>query len=156
MPLVIATMFTRENSDTKGSNEAIKYEYFLSQILMNVLQQEGIDGVAYLSRQLRNEYPYTVCLAIPIVGADDENEYGNLIECYEMTDPISFDKNRIGFNGEKRSYINEIWYQNPEREFEGDIPLLEYNEEEKYYRDMPFSYFDDYLINQKHTKFEGA
>ena len=54
-PLVIATMFTITSSDEErrkfdGEN-AIKAEYLLSQVIMNVLSKAGIDGVAYLSRQ---------------------------------------------------------------------------------------------------------
>ena len=83
-PLVIATMFSIKTSDderAKKYNETIKYEYLLSQVLMNVLQKEGIDGVAYLSRQGNDDfqYPQMVCLAIPVTNINSEDEYGDLI-----------------------------------------------------------------------------
>ena len=33
------------------------------------------------------QYPQMVCLAIPITDINEENEYGDLIKCYEMTKP---------------------------------------------------------------------
>lgn len=42
-PLVIATSFSIKN------DERIKYQYLISQILMKVANENGIDGIAYLS-----------------------------------------------------------------------------------------------------------
>lgn len=96
-PFVIATMFTIKTPDgvrRKKYKETTKYEYLLSQILMNVLHKAGIDGVAYLSRQGEDDfqYPQMVCLAIPVTDTYDKNEYGDLIKCFDITRPVLFNK----------------------------------------------------------------
>lgn len=162
-PLVIATMFTIKTSDEKREkeyNETVKYEYLLSQVLMNVLQKEGIDGVAYLSRQGKDDfqYPQMVCLAIPVIDISSGNEYGDLINCYEMANPVLFN----GFNDnvyfEKKSYINEKWPTHLEYEWgkrENFNAKVDYGGEEVFYQETPFSRMDDYLVNQNHMKFDG-
>ena len=160
-PLVIATMFTIKISDKDREekyHETIKYEYLLSQVLMNVLQNEGIDGVAYLSRQGRDDfqYPQMICLAIPVTDINSENEYGDLINCYEMTKPVLFN----GFNDdmycEKKSYINEKWPTHLKYEWgkrENINAKVDYEGEEVFYQDTIFSRMDDYLVNQKYIRF---
>ncbi len=160
-PLVIATMFTIKTSDEvrkKSYGEKNKYEYLLSQVLMNVLQKVGIDGVAYLSRQGKDDfqYPQMICLAIPINDISEDDEYGELINFFVMTPPVLYN----GFSGdstyERRSYINEkypnyvdySWGQ--EENFNAKV---EYNGEIVFYEDIPYSKFDDYLVNLEHKKF---
>ena len=79
-PLAIATMYTIHTSDEERRqkyNETNKSEYLLSQILMTSLKKAGIDGVAYLSRQGKDDFqfPQMVCLAIPVMGASEQNEW---------------------------------------------------------------------------------
>lgn len=149
-PLVIATMFTIETSDDdrkKIYHETIKYEYLLSQVLMNVLKKEGIDGVAYLSRRGNDDfqYPQMVNLAIPVTDISEEHEYGDLINCYVMTKPVLFKTGNNDIHFKKRSYINEtaeIWGS--------DAAKVDYEGEHILYKKIPFSQMDDYLINQRH------
>lgn len=161
-PLVIATMFTIKTSDgdrKKKYNEMIKYEYLLSQVLMNVLQKVGIDGVAYLSRQGKDDfqYPQMVCLAIPVNDMDENEEYGDLINDYVMTSPViynGFSDNRIY---EKRSYINENYPKYTDcssQQYENINAQVDIENEIKFYEDTLYSKFDDYLVNQEHTKLE--
>lgn len=97
-PLVIATMFTITSSDEErkkadGEN-AIKAEYLLSEVLMNVLSKSGIDGGAYLSTQSKDEfqYPQMVCLAILVNDVSKDEEYGELINDFEMTLPVLYNE----------------------------------------------------------------
>lgn len=163
-PLVIATMFTIKTSDSereKKYNETVKYEYLLSQVLMKVLHKEGIDGVAYLSRQGNDDfqYPQMVCLAIPVTNINSEDEYGDLIKCYEMTKPVLFSKFDENMHFEKKSYINEKWpthlkYELCEGERENYSAKVYYEGKEVFYQDIPFSRMDNYLVSQEHMKFE--
>lgn len=163
-PLVIATMFTVKTSDDereKKYNEKVKYEYLLSQVLMDVLQKEGIDGVAYLSRQGKDDfqYPQMVCLAIPVTDISSENEYGNLIKCYEMTKPVLFSGFDENIHYEKKSYINEKWpvhlrYELCEGEKENYSAKVDYEGKEVFYQDIPFSRMDNFLVSQEHMKFD--
>lgn len=159
-PLVIATMFTIKTSDKDRKekyHETIKYEYLLSQVLMNVLQKEGIDGVAYLSRQGKDDFqfPQMVCLAIPITDINSENEYGDLINCYEMTKPILINDK---MHNEKKSYINEKWpmyYKQKWDNAENINAKVYYAEQEIFYQETPFSKVDDYMVNQEYLDFDG-
>lgn len=163
-PLVIATMFTIKTSDDireKKYNETVKYEYLLSQVMMNVLQKEGIDGVAYLSRQGTDDfkYPQMVCLAIPVMNINSEDEYGNLIKCYEMTKPYLFNEFNENIHFEKKSYINEKWpthikYECCEGERENYNAKVDYEGKEVFYQDISFSKMDNYLVNQDHIRFD--
>lgn len=162
-PLVIATMFTVKTSDEereKKYNENIKYEYLLSQVLMNVLQKEGIDGVAYLSRQGKDDfqYPQMVCLAIPVTDISSENEYGDLINCYEMTNPVLFNGFNDNVHFEKKSYINEKWPAHLKYEWgkrENFNAKVDYKGHDMFYQETPFSKIDDYMVNQEYLKFDG-
>lgn len=160
-PLVIATMFTIKTSDEvrkKSYGEKNKYEYLLSQVLMNVLQKVGIDGVAYLSRQGKDDfqYPQMICLAIPINDISEDDEYGELINDFVMTPPVLYNGFSDDRTYEKRSYINENYSKYVDcswGEEENFNAKVEYNGEIVFYEDIPYSKFDDYLANQTHEKF---
>lgn len=157
-PLVIATMFTIKTCDDKRKNlygETTKYEYLLSQILMNVLKKEGIDGVAYLSRQGKDDfqYPQMVCLAIPVIDNDSENEYGNLINYYNMTKPVLYNNLDVDTSFEEKSYINTNYPEHSKYEggeTENYNAKVYYNSQEIFYQQTPFSRIDDYMVNQEH------
>ena len=159
-PLAIATMFTIKTSDEvrkKNYGEKNKYEYLLSQVLMNVLQKVGIDGVAYLSRQSKDDfqYPQMICLAIPINNISEDDEYGELINDFVMTFPVLFNGFSDDSTYERRSYINEKYSKYEDYSWgqkENYNPKVDYNGELVFYEDIPYSKFDDYLVNQEHKK----
>ena len=161
-PLVIATMFTITSSDEErrkfdGEN-AIKAEYLLSQVIMNVLSKAGIDGVAYLSRQGKDDfqYPQMVCLAIPIDDSNEENQYGELINSYVMTPPVLYNGFSDDITYEEKSYINEKYPRMSKHswgENENYSAKIDFDGKQVFYQDTPFSKMDDYLINQAHRKF---
>lgn len=142
-PLIMATSFTIKNPDKEK-----RYEYLLSQVLIKVLNDAGIDGVAYLSAQGESEfeYPQFVNLAIPIKDTDENNKYGKLINYFEMTEPVLYNEFVKDKENKNKSYINEIYSKsdyNSHVVFKGkDIP----------YQETKFSSFDDYLINQKYMR----
>lgn len=159
-PLVLATMCTIKTDDEtreKTYGENFKAEYLLSQIIIEQLNKTGVDGIAYLSRQGKNDlqYPQMVCLAIPILDANAENEYGNLINCYDMTRPILFNGIKIDNTYKKRSYINS----NYPKYLDGSLSKIEnytakidYEGKEVFYEDTIYSKVDDYLVNLEHMK----
>lgn len=161
-PLVIATMFTITSSDEErkkidGEN-AIKDEYLLSQILMKVLSRSGIDGVAYLSRQCKDDfqYPQMVCLAIPITDISEDDQYGEFIKNFVMTPPILYKEFHDDKMQEKGSYINEKYPKVSKHswgENENYMAKIDFDGKEEFYQDTPFSKMDDYLINLEHRKF---
>lgn len=157
-PLVIATMFTVHTPDKerKECGEKVKYEYLLSQVLMNVLQKVEIDGVAYLSRQGKDEfeYPQMVCLAIPVNDINEQDEYGELINDFVMTSPVLYNACINADIYKRRSYINEKYpkYLKDEQR-ENFNAKVDYEGQTVFYQDTPYSKFDDYLINQVHRKF---
>lgn len=161
-PLVIATMFTIRTPDEvreKTYGEEIKYEYLLSQVLMNVLQKENvkIDGVAYLSRQGKDDfqYPQMICLAVPINDISEDDEYGELINDFVMTPPVLYNGFSDDSTYERRSYINEKYPKYVDYSWEQEENFnakVEYNGEIVFYEDIPYSKFDDYLVNQEHKK----
>lgn len=161
-PLVIATMFTITSSDEErkkiDGEDAIKAEYLLSQILMKVLSKSGIDGVAYISRQGKDDfqYPQMVCLAIPINDSNKENEYGELINNYVMTPPVLYNGFSDDITYEEKSYINEKYPRMSKHswgESENYSAKIDFDGKQVFYQDTPFSKMDDYLINQTHRKF---
>ena len=154
-PLVIATMFTIRTPDEERKDDDIKFEYLLSQVLMNVINKAEIDGIAYLSRQGKDDfqYPQMVCLAIPVNDISEENEYGELVNFFSMTPPILYNEISNDSIYEKRSYINEN-YSEGEIDLCGEVNAqIDYNGETKFSELTPYSKFDDYLVNQEHKKF---
>lgn len=158
-PLVIATMFTITSSDEErkkidGEN-AIKAEYLLSQVLMNVLSKLEIDGVAYLSRQGKDDfqYPQMVCLAIPINDSNKEDEYGELINEFVMTPPVLYNEFSDDITYENRSYINEKYPKRIKVSWEENCwAKIDFDGEQVFYQDTSFSKMDDFLINLTHSK----
>lgn len=156
-PLAIATMFTigTDDEERRKQGETFKAEYLLSQVLINALQKTKIDGVAYLSRQSKDdfEYPQMVCLAIPIPDANEKNEYGELINDFVMTEPVLFNESiKDGRNGRK-SYINEKFPPYLKKEWgkkDNFIAKIDNDGERKFYQETAFSRMDDYLVNQPH------
>src|SRR5690606_26457356 len=63
-PLIIATSFK-----VSDQNRSFKSEYIISQLVMQCLNEHGIDGIAYISKRVVNDstyYPYCVNLAVPM------------------------------------------------------------------------------------------
>ena len=138
-PLVIATSFSVKNQ------EAIKYQYLLSQILMKVANKNGVDGIAYLSMKGEDEfqYPQGVNLAIPANDISEKNEYSEKCKGFEISTPVLFS----GQEGKQRqSYINKVYKKYDSNDLESFSSKLKVDGKLQFYGDTRFGRFDDYLI----------
>ena len=113
-PLVIATSF-----NVKDKNERVfKSEYVISQLIMQVCLELGLDGVAYLSRQTDDmiAYPYAVNLALLMTGETESKYWPRACEV-ELTEPVRFsefmmlpeNERNISGREEYKSFVNEFY-----------------------------------------------
>ncbi|PJN50018.1 hypothetical protein PAEAM_56300 [Paenibacillus sp. GM1FR] len=86
-PLVIATSFK-----VIESNRSFRIEYIISQLIMQCLTSFNIDGVAYISKQVKNDssnYPYCINFAVPMKSNSDKL-FSDFAENLPLTNPINF------------------------------------------------------------------
>ncbi len=136
-PLVIATSFFDE------SNQKVKYEYLLSQALMRVANERGIDGIAYFSMRGNFQFPYEVNLALPAVGISEKKEYSDICKGFKISKPIMDCVQKHG-----KSYINKVNIKKCEYAYEklGEFKVVDIDKELKPYSDTFYAKFDDYLV----------
>ena len=143
-PLVIATSYRVKQNDRK-----FKSEYIISQIVMQVCGEIGIDGVAYLSKRTKDiyAYPQAVNLAIAIPN-NCKAQYWERANEIRLTEPIRFIDflskgiRNQGVNQEFLSYVNEIYKGNYSKKvYLGDIEIE--------YIKTDYSAFDEYILKQK-------
>lgn len=154
-PLVCATSFR-----ILDMNRSFKSEYIISQLLMQVVNELDVDGVAYLSKKMedRYAYPQTVNLAILMrcdklppydeLSLDMYWKYATKIKLSNVNRYSEFLENNINYKSPYSSYINEIYYNNDE----ANTVLLGGTKIK--YTDTKFSDFDEYLVKQEHYKFK--
>lgn len=137
-PLVMATSFSVD------TEEKIKYHYLLSQALMRVAVQSGIDGIAYFSMKGENEFefPQGVNLAIPATDISDRNLYSEKCQGFEISEPILYNGQE---GGEIKSYINEIYGKHDDFGNESFTAKLNVDGETKFYGETCYGKFDDFL-----------
>lgn len=148
-PIIIATSFVVENH---ADNET-KYEYLLSQSLMRTLKENGIDGIAYASKRDSNSdsaFPHNINLAIIVDDVSEENDYGTLKNYLSITEPVKLTQSFVDKISESnddikhQSYVNSNFCDlnnfNSKTHWLGDSVL---------YSRLPYSIFDDYLVNQQ-------
>lgn len=147
-PLVIATSFS-----IKEKNREIKYEYLISQALMKVINEIGIDGIAYLSMKGKDEfqYPQGVNLALPAWDITEKKQYSSICDAFNISLPIKFNHQD---NGIKKSYINAIYRKEDKHGLKNYISKLDVDGKEIFYEDTKYGKFDDYLVSQPLNKFE--
>lgn len=150
-PLVMATSFTVAEKDRK-----FKSEYMVSQLVMQVVKRCEIDGVAYLSKRVRDSfaYPCAVNLAILMPMDMKNNEkYWKRSGEIELTQPVKFSR----FLDEKKSkeklirdqckaYVNKIYFEHVQAKIDmfGDmVPYIE----------TKFAKFDECLVRQTFQAF---
>lgn len=106
-PLLLSISFT-----VAENNRKTKYEYLISQCLMKIMHEVGIDGIAYLSAQGENEfqYPQGVNLALPAYDISDSKQYSKYCSMFEISKPIKFEnQNSLQDCSDAKSYINTIY-----------------------------------------------
>lgn len=147
-PLVIATSFS-----IKEKNRKIKYEYLISQALMKVINEIGIDGIAYLSMKGKNgfQYPQGVNLALPAWDITEKKQYSNICDAFNISLPIKFGHQD---NGMKKSYINTIYRKEDRLGLQNYMSKLDVCGKEIFYGDTEYGKFDNYLVSQPLNKFK--
>lgn len=147
-PLIIATSY-----HVKDPNRIFKSEYIISQLIMQCLDTLQIEGVAYISKRVKNDYTNGFCcinLAIPMKNS--KQNYSNFAKYIPYTNPINLgeykkllesDKNKE--NETKRNKVSfcssikaTVDYMNKQRPYDG----------------LEFCKFDDFLINEEHKPIE--
>ena len=148
-PFVIVTSFRIINPD------AIRYEYLISQRLIKILRNLGIDGAAYLSCQGESalQYPHGVNLALPVYDICEEDQYGEICKCFSMTEPFQVNKLLQIDNPLKSTFINDI-YTKKSAECGNIMSNVTYDGKDIFYGDTLFSRWDDCLINKQFTDFK--
>lgn len=141
-PLLLATSFT-----VKEDRKCVKYEYLISQCLIKVLHEIGIDGVAYLSARGEDEfqYPQGVNLALLAYDISDKKQFSKYCSMFEISRPVKF----LGQeNTEYKSYINEIYKEYMiENEFKSFASTVSCNGQDVFYGDTDLGKFDNYLCS---------
>lgn len=138
LPIVFATSFSIMNE-----NREEKYEYIISQLLMQSLYELNIDGVAYLSKQGNDDfqYPQGVNLAIPVFDINDAKEYGDVCDKFVITEPNAFyEFMKNAKQKEETSYLNNA--------FSDCLSTKRYNEDNNQY-----SLVDNSIAGEKYDKY---
>lgn len=142
-PLVIATSFSVRE---EGRN--IKYEYLISQALMNVLTDMSIDGIAYLSMKGKNEfqYPQGVNLALTATDITACRQYSQVCNMFKITEPIRFENQT---EDEELSYINAIYKERDEYGYKNFMSQINEGGKSVFYGNTSYGKFDNYLLSQQ-------
>lgn len=97
-PLVYATSYNILEQDRK-----FRSEYIVSQMIMQCINELGIDAVAYLSKKISDEtaYPHAINIAIPVKrDFKKENSYWLKAKEVYLSEPISYGVflDELGYN----------------------------------------------------------
>lgn len=122
----------------------MKYEYIISQLIMKVITQFNIDGIAYLSKQGKDDfqYPHGVNLAIPTSDISRNMEYSKYCNTFQMTKPFAINGKHDCHLVEK-SYINKNFIKYSEYETENFTSKVWVNNEYVFYDE---TYFQNLMI----------
>lgn len=143
-PLVMATSFSVD------TEEKIKYQYLLSQALMRVATDCGIDGIAYFSMKGEDEFefPQGVNLVIPATDISDRNLYSKKCQGFEISKPILYCKQN---GGKIKSYINEIYKKYDDLKMESFTAKMNVDGVMQFYGETCYGKFDDFLTTYLKT-----
>lgn len=152
-PLVCATSF-----QVLDMNRSFRSEYIISQLLMQVVNELDIDGVAYLSKKMEDYYAYPQAVNVAILMNSDKlppyseeklDMYWQRSDEIKLTDPfISSEISQQSDNDLYKSYINEIY---KDHKVHNNVILAG---NKLVYTDTDFSKFDEFLVREKHYKFK--
>ncbi len=138
-PLVCATSFR-----VKDNTRVFKSEYIVSHLIMQNLARLQIDGVAYISKKIKNDsdsFPQAVNLAIPVKTPPKKQTYGDICKKLLLTPPTNFGefiKAERSLHSQCTSLVNR---------FDSYSSLVEFASGRISYQTLPFSKFDDYLLS---------
>ena len=139
-----ATSFRVNNS--KG---AFHSEYIVSHLIMQCLRKLGIDGVAYISKQIdpKDEnisLPLMVNIAIPVFSESTKAKYAPICSKFEISAPVNF-REFLGIKNPQqlnmvKCYSNKVFTDNE----------IRYAKKVIDYKETYFSDLDDFLCSQKY------
>lgn len=148
-PLVIAT-----SCNVKEKNRTFKSEYIISQLVMEVCLELGIQSVAYISKTDKDDLMYPIAVNLAVIIEDDGlgMRYWHEIDQIFCTKPIRFSEFRlqsrnIEFRGEYKSTFNALYGGS----FYNKISL---DGSEYQYISTEFSRLDEYLAENDRVKME--
>lgn len=150
-PLIYATSF-----HVNEENRTNRYEYIISQLLMDCIKEMNIDGIAYLSKKGKDDdsqYPQGINLAIPIFDIDNENQYGKCCEMLKMTKPVGLNSG-LKCKGDLHSYVNKNYNKIDEYGRQEYNSFVDYNGNREFYGNIRFSKFDDLLVNEEYDYYK--
>lgn len=141
-PLVYATSYNILEQDRK-----FRSEYIVSQMIMQCINELGIDAVAYLSKRISDEtaYPHAINIAIPVEkDFKKENNYWLKSKEVYLSEPISYGDflEELGYNI-NTDMLNGFDYSNY-------IDVLGNPVD---FNTLKFSVFDRYLTQLEHKQF---
>ena len=147
-PLVIATSFRVSDHEERK----FKSEYVISQLVMQVIKENGIDGVAYFSKKMKDSYclfqGVNLALLANCTNINADSDYCEIKDKIIWTDPIKLsdfspsqrgDANSAGY----KSFCNHFFYDKTKTS-----SFVQYEDnKEDLYTDTIHSQFDEFLLN---------
>lgn len=140
-PLVMAISFSINNHDDDK-----KYHYLLSQLLMEIVPEFGIDGIAYLSMKGKNEFQFPQGVNLTIITNDisKDKDYSDKCQMFKVSKPIKFN-NQV--EDRYKSFINEVFAKYDKNENELYMSKIDIDGEVQFYGDTKYGKFDNYLYS---------
>jgi len=143
LPLTLATSFKYAD----GKNEE---QYIIPELVMRALENVDIDGIAYISKNLDSDLQFQIGIniAFPVYKKHlIDGGFGNICRCFDMTEPVLFDKSSVYTDNEAGSYIYDIYFKEQNMfEYKPSVNKSDGGEE---YGKTRFAEFDNYLANQE-------
>lgn len=147
-PLVMATSYKYIDFDENQD------EYIIPELVMYSIKNFGIDGIAYISKNLEYDLQFQigVNIVLPVYKEKLNNGYGKVCEYFEMTKPQDYfgilpDKY---MNCQSGSFIYDIYYAGEGAHYR---PKTNSDNGGKTYGEMEFARFDNYLTNMEYEKY---
>lgn len=112
-PLICATSF-----QILEDHRSFKSEYIVSQIITQVANEMGIQGIAYISKKMPDRAGYQFLMNLALTIPTDNNQidypYYKLSNLIQLTNPVRFsdfliEQNQSQLSYDKKSYCNEIY-----------------------------------------------
>ena len=157
-PLVYATSFSINSKERK-----FKYEYIVSQLIMQCLSDLKINGIAYASKKVKKStraFPQCINLAISMKinkkfhFKNERDKYADICENISLTEPVNLSE-FIKMGGNNKTHTVGTWTKTFSYKFFSDnLPqcLIYLGSREIQYKYTDFANFDNYIFALTHDK----
>ena len=138
-PLVIASSYRVLEEERK-----FKSEYIISQLIMQASIKLGIDGIAYLSKKMEDNYSFPQSVNLAILIPQNKNlssMYWSRMSDVIYTSPFFMEDIPKDFNSKNETLINEFFQQI-------DYDEVKVAEQIICYSKMKFSKFDSFIYDK--------